>query len=280
MNGVQDAAFGCCDVNGLETAVVVRDLRADRALYPEGRVRRGVVEDDVDAPLALRRGARVVDVHLVAIDPDRDGQPDRLVESIRVRLVLVDTVRQRFYGLPHGALGAGADLIRQRLDVLEVELLDHLDEPLASDVVAPRLGVQVADHLEGRPHVGTDDPEELLVGLAADEQAGHGHEESLLVDLARVSPEAATPDVEGVAAIAEVRDDIPVAEDRGDHGEVVEVARGLPRVIGDHGVALLEGFGGDLAQEVMNRGRHRVHVAWRARYSLGYHAAPAVEEAC
>ena len=52
--GVEDAPFGRCDAHGAEAAIVVRHLRADRALHPEGGVRDGVVEDDVDAPFALR----------------------------------------------------------------------------------------------------------------------------------------------------------------------------------------------------------------------------------
>jgi hypothetical protein len=82
VNGVEDAPLGGADVDRLETAVVVGYLGADRTLYPEGRVGGGVVEDDVDAPLALRRRALVVEEHLVAVDPHRDAKPDRLVEPI------------------------------------------------------------------------------------------------------------------------------------------------------------------------------------------------------
>src|SRR5215211_5278602 len=212
--GVEDASFGRRDANGLEAAVVVGHLRADSALHPEGGVRRGVVEDDVDATLALRRGAGVIYLHLVALNADGDGEPDRLVEAVGVDLVLVDPVGQGCYGFPHGAFGAGADFIRERLDATEAELLDHLQQPRATHVVAPGLGVEVADDLERRPHVGADDAEEILVGLAANEKAGHGHEEPLLVDLARVRAKAPAPNVQSVAAVAEIRDELAVAEDR------------------------------------------------------------------
>src|SRR5215213_10503662 len=157
MNGVQNAPFRGGYADGLETAVVVGYLGADRALHTEGRVRGRVVEHDVDAPLALGRRALVVHDHLVALDPYRDGQPDRLVEPVRVRLVLVGTVGQIFYGFAHGAFGSGADLFRERLYVAEVELLHHLNQPRAAEVVAAGLGVQVSDDLEGRTHVGANE---------------------------------------------------------------------------------------------------------------------------
>ena len=40
-------------------------------------------------------------------------------------------------------------------------------------------------------------------GFAANEEAGDRHEESLLVDLPTVGPEAPAPEVEGVAAVSE-----------------------------------------------------------------------------
>src|SRR5918911_457011 len=86
VEGVEDGALGRRDVYRAEAAVVVGHLGADRALHPEGRVRGRVVQDDVDAPLALRRGAGVVYKHLVALDPDGDVEPNRLVEPVRVRL--------------------------------------------------------------------------------------------------------------------------------------------------------------------------------------------------
>src|SRR5215213_8210215 len=141
MNGVQNAPFRGGYADGLETAVVVGYLGADRALHTEGRVRGRVVEHDVDAPLALGRRALVVNDHLVALYPDRDAEPDRLVEPVRVRLVLVDPIRQRLYRLAHGAFGAVADLVGELFYVAEVELIDHVQQPRPAEVVAPCLGV-------------------------------------------------------------------------------------------------------------------------------------------
>src|SRR5918998_762513 len=277
VEGVQDATLWRRDVYGAEAAVVVRHLGADRALHPEGSVRRGVVEDDVDAAVALGRRAIVVDVHLFSLDAERYGEPDLLVEAVGVSLVRVEAIGQGRYGFAHGALGAGADLIREGFDVAEVELLDHLEEPRAADVVARGLGVEVADDLERRPHVGADEAEEFLVWLAATEQAGHRHEEPLFVDLAPVRAKAPTPDIEGVAAISEINDELAVAEDRGDHCEVVEVAGGLPGMVGEEYVSRLEVVGRDLPQEVVHARGHRVDVAWRARNGLGDHPASPVE---
>src|SRR5918995_6072231 len=139
--------------------------------------------------------------------------------------MLVDAVGQLGDRLPHRRFRAGADLVCERLYVGQVELVHHLQESRASDLVASGLRVQVADDLEGRPYVGPDDAQQLLVGFAADEESGDGHEETLLVDLPAVGPEAPAPEVEGVAAVSEVGYEVAVAEDGGHDGKVVEVAR-------------------------------------------------------
>src|SRR5918994_6611617 len=106
---VEDAPFRGRDVHGAEAAIVVRHIRADRALHPEGGVGDGVVEDDVDAPLALRRSALVVQVDLISLDADGDGELYRVVEAVGVRLVYVDSVGQGSDRLPHRHLGALPD---------------------------------------------------------------------------------------------------------------------------------------------------------------------------
>jgi hypothetical protein len=50
-----------------------------------------------------------------------------------------------------------------------------------------------------------------------------------------------------MAAVAEVRDYLTAAENRGDHGEVVEVAGRLPRVVGDKHVIRLQSLGRDFS---------------------------------
>src|SRR3712207_2129352 len=60
---------------------------------------------------------------------------------------------------------------------------------------------------------------------------------------------------------------------------VVEVARGLPRVVRDEGVAGPEGLRGERLQKVVGARRHRVHVTGGAGNGLGDHPAAAVEEA-
>src|SRR3712207_7380600 len=54
---------------------------------------------------------------------------------------------------------------------------------------------------------------------------------------------------------------------------VVEVARGLPRVVRDEGVAGPEGLRGERLQKVVGARRHRVHVTGGAGNGLGDHPA-------
>src|SRR5215212_2363249 len=277
--GVQDAPLGRRDAHGAEAAVVVGHVGADGALDPEGGIGGGVVQHDVDAALALGRGTLVVHDDLVPLDAHRDDQLYRLVEAVGRGLVLVDAVEYPGDGVAHRVLGAGADLVGERLYVCQVELLHHLQQARPADLVAPGLGVEVADDLEGRPHVRPDDAQQLLVGLAPGEEAAYGQEEPLLVDLPAVGPEAPAAEVKGVAAVAEIGDELVPAEDRRHHGEVVEVARGLPRVVRDEGVAGPEGLDRERFEKVVGARRHRVDVARGTSHGLGDHPAAAVEEA-
>ena len=53
----------------------------------------------------------------------------------------------------------------------------------------------------------------------------------LLEDLVRLTGEDLSADVRRVAEVAEVADDPPLAEDRGDDREIVELAGGHPGVV-------------------------------------------------
>ena len=82
-----------------------------------------------------------------------------------------------------------------------------------------------------------------------------------------------------MAAVAEEGDDLAFAEDGRHHGEVVEVARGLPRVVGNERVARFQGLDRVRCEEVVGARRHRVDVAGGAGDGLGGHAPATVEEA-
>ena len=99
--------------------------------------------------------------HLVAALGDRDLEPDRLLVAVGVDLVGVDAVRQRGDRLAHGPLRAADDLVGQRFERVQPELVHELEQPRGADVVAGGLGVDVAEDRLRRADVGGEDLEQL-----------------------------------------------------------------------------------------------------------------------
>ena len=145
-------------------------------------------------------------------------------------------------------------------------------------VVAGGLGVEVAHHLVGQPHVGADHFQQDGVGFARVEQLHDGDPKPLLVDLPGLGGQDAAADVRGVAGVGEERHKPPGPEDRRGDGDVVDVSGGLPRVVGDEHVPGRQGIRGELPQEMPHGRGHGVDVARRATDRLGHHAALGVEE--
>ncbi len=191
----------------------------------------------------------------------------------------VDAVGEGADGLAQGAFGAGDDLVGEGVDALQPELVHHRQQRAAADVVAGGLGVEVADCLVREADVGADDFQQLVVRLAAGEEFRHGDAQALLENLVRFAGEDLAADVGGVAEVAEVGDDLAVAEDRGEDGEVVELAGGHPGVVGDEDVAVGQGVWRVGGEEMANAGGHGVDVAGGAGQRLGHHLAAGVEDA-
>ncbi len=134
------------DRHRAEAAFVVRHVRRQRALERIGGVGMGVVEHHIDPALALRGAARPIDVHAVAGFFDGDRELDRCLVTVRPDFVAIDAVGQ-FGNCPaHRLLRPVDDLVGQRLERFQPELAHELDQPLRADIVAGRLGVDVAEH--------------------------------------------------------------------------------------------------------------------------------------
>ena len=191
----------------------------------------------------------------------------------------IDAVGEGADGLAQGALGAGDDLVGQRIDTLQAELVHHRQQGSPADVVAGGLRVEIAHRLVRETDVGADDLQQLLVRLAAVEELRHRDAQPLLVDLVRLTREDLTADVRRVTEVAEVADDPAFTENRRDHREVVELAGGHPGVVGDQHVAGAERLRRIGGQQVAHAGGHRVDVARGAGQRLRHHLTARVEDA-
>ena len=131
----------------------------------------------------------------------------------------------------------------------------------------------------GQAHVGADDLHERLVGPPRLVELHDRDPQPLLVDLARLGREHVAADVGRVAGRGEEGHAVVAAEDRRADGDVVELPRRLPGVVGDQHVAGPQRVERVGAQEVAHGEGHRVDVARRAGHRLGDHVAAAVEDA-
>ena len=139
----------------------------------------------------------------------------------------------------HGRAALGADVLAQLVEVVELELVHHLDEPPAADVVAGGKRVDVAHRVDRQPRVGADHRHQRLVDLALLQHLEERDVEPLHEHVGAVRAEADAADVHQVRGAGEQADQLALVEaGRGDD-EVVEVAGAHPGVVGDVGVARL-----------------------------------------
>ena len=167
----------------------------------------------------------------------------------------------------------------QPVEIVDGEFVHHLDQAAAADLIAGRERVEIAHHLHRFAHVGGDDVDQRLIDGATLGEAHQRDEQAFLVVGARVGGHAAAADVDDVAGRGEQRDHLAAPEGRRDEGEVVQMARALPWVVGQEDVAFLHRLGREAVEEVIDRARHRVDVARRTGDRLGQHSALEVEHA-
>ena len=213
----------------------------------------------------------------------RDGhggrQRDRLVVAVHGEPVAVGALGQLGDGGQRGGARALDDLLAQRVEVGQSELLHHGEQTVRAHPVAGDQRVDVAFELERLAHVPAHQLQQVLVDAALAAERHDRDVEPFLEHRARVRPEAASADVDHVGGAGEGADDPALAEHRRHHREVVQVAAGEPRVVGDVDVALAHDLVGVAGEEVLHGDGHRVDVAGRAGDRLGQHPALGVEDA-
>jgi hypothetical protein len=167
----------------------------------------------------------------------------------------------------------------QPVEIVDGELVHHLDQAAAADLVAGRQRVEIANHLDRLAHIDGDDVYQRLVDLAFAREAHQRDVEAFLVHLAGVGAHAAAANIDHVAGAGEQRHHLAAPEGRRDEGEVVQMAGALPGVVGQEDVAFLHHLGRELVEEVAHRARHRVDMPGRAGDGLRQHGAVEIEHA-
>ena len=189
------------------------------------------------------------------------------------------------------ALRQGADAPERRLarcfddgfsepvEIGDLELVHHLDQPPAAFVVARRARVDVALDLQRLAHIGAHDAQQILVHAPLASERHDRNGQPLLEHLAAVRPHAEAADIDDMDRVGEQPDRLAAVKGRRDDGDVVQMPGGQPRIVGDVMVAGLHLGQRIDVEEMLHRIGHRVHVSRGAGDGLRQHAAVAVEHA-
>ena len=268
---------GAGDPDRRERSRVVGDPGGDDAADAEGGIGLGIAERHVDPVGRDAACPGEVDVDPVRADRHRRHQIDRAFQPVDPHRVAVGAGLECADRLQRRRLRAFDDVPRKDVEVVDPELVHHLDQPAAADIVAGGEGMEVAHHLDGLPHIRGHDVDQRPVDRSPLREAHDGDVESLLEDIPPVRCHPPSADVDDMAGAGEQRHDPAVAEGGRDEGEVVQMAGAFPRIVGQEHVAFLHRPDGEAFEEVPDRARHRIDMPRRAGDRLGEHPPLGVE---
>ena len=234
------------DLDRPHEAGVGHDVRVRDALQDCVDRRLGEGQVRVDRPLGLWRGAREVQLDLVALYRHADLDGDGLrAEPVVVHVVgeLPRAVGQALDLGPRQALRVVDDVRHVALEVLQAMLLDQPENVPLALPQRRYLRLDVAQHLVGYPDVLLDDPPHGLVELPLFVQLQRRQAQAFLVDLGVVTGVAAgdaAADVGLMGDHASPPHQQIVHEDRLEDEDVRQMAGALVRVVVGEDVARLD----------------------------------------
>ena len=246
----------------------------------------GDAEGGIDRAERLRRGAGIVDHHLVALDVNRHLDVVGLVlDAVVLDLVLeaIDAVLDGSDLRAHTALGVVHQVKHVAAEGALTVFADELLEPALAHVHACNQRAQVAVVVTGGTDIREEQLPHLLHVLAAAHDLDRRYTKSFLEDLGRLARESARHHAADLLQMADRHGEaheLVIDEDRLDQrmlGAVQAAAVGV--VVADH-VAGLEGVQRDLLDATPHQQGHaadhgravfglRDHLAFRARERAG-----------
>ena len=173
----------------------------------------------------------------------------------------------------HGGVGARDNEFAKCFDVFQTVFGHHRIEPASAHFVAGHQRVEVAFHLHRLAHIGANDFEHGLAELPRIHQFENGHEQTFVIHLRAIGPEAQSANIDHVHRRGKQSHHAFARKHRCDHGEIVEVAGAFPGVVGHIRIAGAHAVCGIFRQKMPHRFSHRIHMAGRAGYGLCNHAA-------
>ncbi len=212
-------------------------------------------------------------------DGGRARQRDRRVVAIGDHAVGPCALRQ-LGDLGHDrGVGTRTDVLGERIERVELELVHHLDQTLDADIIAGCERIDVADGVDRQPRVGANDRHQRFVDAALLQDLQERNVKPFHEDVGGVGAEADAADVHQMRGAREETNQAAfVKAGRGDD-EVVGMAGAHPGIVGDVGIARFHALEPEVGDEVLHQFSHRIDMAWRAGDGLGQHPALSVEDA-
>ena len=240
-------------------------------------------EGGVDRPPRLRRAARVVGHHLVALDVhvDRDGiglALDAVVLDHVLEAVLA--VGERGELGAHPALRVVHEVLAGAGEDLAAVFLDDLDDAGDAQVDAADHRPQIAVVLARRAAVGEQQLPDLVDVLARLLDLDRRHAQALVEDLGRLAAEGArhhAADLGDVADADREALELAVDEERLEEGVLGAVQAAAVGIVVEDDVAVLKGLERDLLGAGLDQERHAADHR-RAELGAGDHVALGVGE--
>ena len=206
------------------------------------------------------------------------GQGQRPVVAVHRQAVAVGALLQLADRLDRRLARGFDDMLAEPVEIGDAELLHHLDEPAAALVVARGQCIDIALDLQRLADIGADHAQQVVVHTALAGQRHQRDRQPLLEDLAAVGTHAEPADIDDVHRAGEEPDRLAAQKRRADHGQIVQMPAGQPRIIGDVVVAGPHRLQRKGVEEMLDRRRHRIDMAGGAGDRLRQHVAVAVED--
>ena len=250
--------------DGLEAAerAVIDRIVGRRGEALIRHLRAGIAGGDAGIVEAahLARDLGEIDRHLVALDGDTHFDRHLLADVdavvVHIGLRLIDPVRNRARARPRHRLGMIHDDFDGGQDLVAAIAVDQFEETPLAGFHRRDLRAQIAHGAARQPHVLLDDVDQRFVDLAAIVQFQNRDLQAFRENIRRHAAERAA-DIEPMRHATGKADQCALVEDRQRQGDVVEVAAGEIRIVGDVDIARPN----ILAAEMLDLGLHRLRHA-------------------
>ncbi len=163
-------------------------------------------------------------------------------------------IRPGKQGLTQGVFRLLQDRIGQRLQggtAIGFHEIHHLS---CHDGGTTDIGVNIADHLIGHPHIQADQIHEILIDHTGFHQFYDRKPQPLVINLRRGGGKAHPPDIGQMADAHRIADQITLQINRSHHRDIIHMTGAKHRIIGDNDIACFQAFRWDFVQHMAQGG--------------------------